>query len=93
MPFTPTRTTVAYPRHDDVLIAFRNGRWEVGVASTSPSMSYASRQGALAIAREFSEVHHVDVWVSNGASLECVASGRSHIKPDGKKSTSETFAR
>jgi hypothetical protein len=71
------------------LIAFRSGRWEVGVASTSPSVSYASREGAIAIARKFSKVHHVDVWVSNGPSLECVASNRRHTKSedDAKKST------
>jgi hypothetical protein len=49
MAFTSTRATAAYLRNDDALIAFRNGRWEVGVASTSPSMSYTSREGAIAV--------------------------------------------
>ena len=82
MAFTSTSTTTPSPRHDDVLIAFRSGRWEVGVASTSPSVSYASREGAIAIARKFSKVHHVDVWVSNGPSLECAASNRRHTTPE-----------
>ena len=91
MAFTSTSTTTPSPRHDDVLTLgdVRSGRWEVGVASTEPSVSYAPREGATAIARKFSKVHHVDVWVSNGPSLECVASNRRHTKPedDAKRST------
>ena len=64
------------PCHDDVLIGFRNGRWEIGTASTLPSITCESLEAAMAIAEAFSTVHHVDVWLSHGVSLRRTVSAR-----------------
>jgi hypothetical protein len=64
------------PCHDDVLIGFRNGRWEIGTASGSPSITCGSLEAAMAIAGAFSTAHQVDVWLSHGASLRRVMSAR-----------------
>jgi hypothetical protein len=61
---------------DDVLIAFRNGRWELGTASTLPSITCESLEAAMTIAGAFSTVHHVDVWLSHGVSLRRIVSAR-----------------
>ena len=76
-----TGTTSRSPRHDDVLIGFRNSRWEVGVASTPPSISCSSREAAMRIAQAFATVHGVDVWLSHGASCECIVGARATRKP------------
>ena len=68
--------TEASPCQDDVLIAFRNGRWEIGTASTAPSITCGSFDAAMTIAGAFSTVHHVDVWLSHGVSLRRVLSVR-----------------
>ena len=74
MVMTSTATTVpTSPCHDDVLIAFKKGRWEVGIASTPPSISCASRDAAMKVARAFSTLHHVDIWLSDGAALQRVS--------------------
>lgn len=68
--------TETSPSDDDVLIAFRNGGWVVGTASRSPSITCESLEAAMTIASAFSTVHHVDVWLSHGASLRRVVSSR-----------------
>jgi hypothetical protein len=60
-----------------VVIAFSNSRWEIGVAFTSPSISCATCEAAMTIARAFATAHHVDVWLSHDASFECVVGARS----------------
>lgn len=64
------------PCHDDVLIGFRNGRWEIGTASGSPSITCDSLEAAMTIAGAFSTVHHVDVWLSHGVSLRRIVGAR-----------------
>jgi hypothetical protein len=66
----------APPCHGDVLVAFRNGGWEIGTVSTSPSITCASLGAAMAIARAFATVHHVDVWLAHDVSLRRVVSAR-----------------
>ena len=68
--------TETSPCQDDVLIAFRNGRWEIGTASTLPSITCGSLEAAMTIAGAFSTVHQVDVWLSHGVSLRRVVSVR-----------------
>jgi hypothetical protein len=64
------------PCHDDVLIAFRKGRWEIGTVSRPPSITCVSLEAAMTIAGAFSTVHLVDVWLSHGVSLRRVVSIR-----------------
>ena len=74
---TPTGSFAeSSPCHDDVLVAFRNGRWEIGTVSASPSITCGSLEAAMAIAGAFSTVHQVDVWLSQGGSLRRLVSAR-----------------
>ena len=75
-----TGTTSPSPRNDDVVIGFRNSRWEVGMASTSPSISCSSRDAAMRIAQAFATAHGVDVWQSHGASCERIVGARTRRK-------------
>lgn len=92
-------TTSRSPRHDDVVIAFRNSRWEVGVASTSPSICCSSRESAMRIAQAFATVHGVDVWLSHGASCERIVDARTTrkavrgAKPPARSTTSSHATR
>jgi len=69
------------PLEDDVVIGFTHDHWEVRLASGPASMSYPSRDSALAIADAFSKAHGVDVWVAhNGAPFECIVRSRADMK-------------
>jgi hypothetical protein len=83
MASTSIRATGNYPRHADVLIAFRKGRWEVGVRVHATILVIRVARKRDATGGELSGVHHVDVSVSNGASLESVAKARNHTTTEG----------
>jgi len=71
----------ACPLEDDVVIAFTDGHWEVGIAAAPASMSYPSGDSALAIAAAFSKAHGVDVWVAHdGAPCECIVPSHADMK-------------
>lgn len=75
------RPMTTCPLENDVVIAFTHGHWEAGIAAAPPSMSYASRDSALAIASAFSKAHCVDVWLArNGEPFERIVRSRADIK-------------
>ena len=65
------------PLDDDVVIAFANDHWEVGLGSAPASMFCPSQGGAVAIAAAFAAAHSVDVWVAHhGEPFERIVRSR-----------------